>query len=62
MIDRLECNEIVNFTRYWGKINFEIQRDFNINTKLGAFYKIHCRSLFFDIKKRRQYSEIRAIC
>ena len=47
--------------RYYGKTNFEVQRRFNTNTTLVALFKIRFRSLFFDVEKRRQCSEVTAI-
>ena len=44
-----------------GKINFEVQRNLSVNTTLVVFFEIDCRSLFFDVGKRRQYSEVTAI-
>ena len=46
---------------YLGKTNFEVQRNFNANTTLVRLSEIHFRSLFFDVKKRRQCSEITPI-
>ena len=42
-------------------MNFEVQRNFNVNSTLVALFEIHCRSLFFDVEKRRQYSEVTPI-
>ena len=47
--------------RYYGKTDFEVQRGFNANTTLVALFEIHFRSLFFDVEKRRQCSEVIAI-
>ena len=44
-----------------GKNTFEVRRIFFANTILVAFFKILYRSLFFDVEKRRQCSEVRAI-
>ena len=46
------------FWRYYGKTNFENQRNFNANSALVAFVEIRFRSLFFGVEKRRQYSEV----
>ena len=43
---------------YYGKTNFEVQRNFNANTTLVALFEIRFRSLFFDVDKRRQCSEV----
>ena len=40
--------------RYWGKTNLN-------NTALVALFEIRFRSLFFDVEKRRQRSEVTAI-
>ena len=49
---------IVHVTR---EKKIEIQRNFNINTKLVALFEIRVRSLLFDVKERSQYSEVTAI-
>ena len=46
---------------YQGKTNFEVQRNFNANATLVALFTIRFRSLFFDIKTRRQCSQVTAI-
>ena len=43
------------------KTNFEVQRNFNADTTLLAFFEIGFRSLCFNFEKRRQYSEVTAI-
>ena len=45
--------------RYWGKTNFEVQR--SANTALVALSEICFRTVYFDVKKRRQCSEVRAM-
>ena len=47
--------------RYYRKTNFEFQRNFNANTKLVALFENHFRSLFFDVEKKRQCSEVTSI-
>ena len=47
--------------RYHGKTNFEVQKKFNANTTLVALFEIRFRSLFLDVEKRRQCSEVAAI-
>ena len=47
--------------RYYGKTNFEVQRNFKDNTAVVALFEIRFRSLFFDVGKRRQSSEVKAI-
>ena len=46
---------------YQGKADFEVQINFNVNTTLVAFFKIRLSSLYFDMEKRRQCSEVTAI-
>ena len=46
---------------YHGKTNFEVQKKFNANTTLVALFEIRFRSLFLDVEKRRQCSEVEAI-
>ena len=37
-----------------GKINFEVQRNFSVNTTLVALFEIRFRSLFFDVENAIQ--------
>ena len=52
---------IVNFNTLLGKTNFEVQRNFSANTALVVLFEIRFRSLFFEVEKRRQYNEVKAI-
>ena len=38
-----------------------MQGNFSANTALVALFEIHFKSLFFDVEKRRQWSEVTAI-
>ena len=37
-----------------------MQRNFDVNITLVAFFEIRFRSFFFDVEKRTQYSEVTA--
>ena len=39
--------------RYYGKTNFEVQRNFNAKTTLIALFEIRFSSLLFDVEKRK---------
>ena len=45
---------------YYVKTNFEVHRNFSANTLFVALFETCFRSLFFDLKKRRQCSEVTA--
>ena len=42
----------VNFSPDFEKTNFEIQINFNANTRLVLLFKIHFRPLFYDTEKK----------
>ena len=46
---------------YYGKTNFEAQRNFDASTILVALFEICFRSVFFDVEKRRQCSKVTAM-
>ena len=58
LIDRTKSNLPVNFSRYYGKTNFEVYKYFNTNTALVAHFEILFTSSFFEVKKRRQDTDV----
>ena len=58
MIGRKECNYIINFNTVLGKNKLGGPEKFQFYTTLVALFEIRFRSLFFDVEKRRQCSEV----
>ena len=61
LIGRMECNQIVNFNTLLGKNKLWDPEKFQCYTTLVALFKVPFTSLFLDVKKRRQCSEVRSI-
>ena len=65
-ISILKRTNLMSFMTQWAREisefnNSVVQRNVTANTTLLALFKIHFRSLFFDVKNRRQCGEVTAI-
>ena len=58
LIGRKECNLIITFQVTREKQTLTSKRKFNASIAFAALFAIRFRSLFFDVEKRTQHSEV----